>query len=85
VYAQDAAAANAHMCALLQEEAAEKERELREAAKRAKRKAKKASARLQRLQEEVSAVSAATQSMEAHADRVNTSTDHILLSMIRHL
>ena len=56
---QDAAAANASMCALLEEEAAEKERELREAAKRAKRRAKKANARLQRLQEEAGVMPAA--------------------------
>ena len=66
---QDAAAANANMCALLEEEAAEKERELREAAKRAKRKAKKARARLQRLEEEEAcAVSAASDPNEAHAE-----------------
>ena len=58
---QDAAAANASMCALLEEEAAEKERELREAAKRAKRRAKKANARLQRLQEEAGAMPAASE------------------------
>ena len=66
---QDAAAANANMCALLEEEAAEKERELREAAKRAKRKAKKARARLQRLEEEEAcAVSAASDANEANAE-----------------
>ena len=65
---QDAAAANANMCALLEEEAAEKERELREVAKRAKRKAKKARARLQRLEEEACAVSAASDATEAHPE-----------------
>ena len=65
---QEDAAANANMCALLEEEAAEKERELREAAKRAKRKAKKARARLQRLQEEAGAMSAASDATEARAD-----------------
>ena len=80
---QDAAAANANMCALLEEEAAEKERELRLAAKRAKRKAKKASARAQRLQEELGAASAAaesaTESADTHADQVRYRAGHFRL------
>ena len=67
---QDAAAANASMCALLEEEAAEKERELREAAKRAKRRAKKANARLQRLQEEAGATSAVSEPEASALDQV---------------
>ena len=67
---QDAAAANASMCALLEEEAAEKERELREAAKRAKRRAKKANARLQRLQEEADAMAATSEPGASNLDEV---------------
>lgn len=63
------------MCALLEEEAAEKERELRVAAKRAMRKAKKASARAQRLQEELGAASAA-ESADTHADQVRNRAGH---------
>lgn len=59
---QDAATANANMCQLLEEEAAEKEREAREAAKRIKRKLKKAAARLQREEE---AKSSATEAAAA--------------------
>ena len=84
---QDAAAANASMCALLEEEAAEKERELREAAKRAKRRAKKANARLQRLQEEAGAMPAAGEPEIDTPDEVRhvqrAFTTHSALSPLR--
>jgi flagellar biosynthesis GTPase FlhF len=64
--AQDAATANANMCQLLEEEAAEKEREAREAAKRIKRKLKKAAARLRREEEE--AESSATEAAAAPSE-----------------
>lgn len=63
------------MCQLLEEEAAEKEREAREAAKRIKRKLKKAAARLQREEEEAKSSATEAAAAQPHGQEDGTPLD----------